>query len=163
MWAKELYGFADHTPETEEYGISSFVYRARRPFHPQKIHQVLNSDLPGVIRAKGHLWIASRPNWAVEFNLAGAISTVTPLGSWWAAIPQERWPSHPDALAEMEKHWSEPWGDRRQELVFIGAGMDKAALTAALDAALVEAIDFTPQIWAKLPDPFPQWGHRNVA
>ncbi|MDS9468492.1 GTP-binding protein [Paracoccus sp. MBLB3053] len=163
MWAKELYGFKDHVPETEEYGISSFVYRARKPFHPQKIHQVLNGDLPGVIRAKGHLWIASRPNWAVEFSLAGAISTVTPLGGWWASIPQDRWPNHPDALAELEKNWSEPWGDRRQELVFIGAGMDREALAARLDAALVEAIDFTPQLWANLPDPFPKWGHRNTA
>jgi G3E family GTPase len=63
MWAKELYGYADHTPEIEEYGIASFVYRARRPFHPEKIHTALNGDLPGVIRAKGHFWIATRPDW----------------------------------------------------------------------------------------------------
>lgn len=163
MWAKELYGFQEHIPETEEYGISSFVYRARKPFHPRKIHAVLNGDLPGVIRAKGHLWIASRPNWAVEFSLAGAISTVKPLGGWWASVPQDRWPDHPQAMEELEKNWVEPWGDRRQELVFIGAGMDPAAITAALDAALVDALDFTPQVWAQLPDPFPQWGHRNVA
>ena len=131
-------------PETEEYGISSFVYRAGRPFYPQKIHAVLNGDLPGVIRAKGHLWIATRPNWAVEFSLAGAVSTVKPLGGWWASVPQERWPSHPDALAEMKKNWVEPWGDRRQELVFIGAGLDRAAIWKALDAALVDAADFTP-------------------
>ncbi|QRZ14925.1 GTP-binding protein [Paracoccus methylovorus] len=163
MWAKELYGFEDHVPETEEYGISSFVYRARRPFHPRKIHDLLNGDLPGVIRAKGHFWIASRPNWAVEFSLAGAMSSVTPLGGWWASVPRERWPTHPDSLAEVDMNWEEPWGDRRQELVFIGAGMDKAALTARLDAALVEVLDFTPQAWAKLPDPFPQWGQRRVA
>jgi len=163
MWARELYGFAEHVPETEEYGISSFVYRARRPFHPQKIHRVLNGDLSDVIRAKGHLWIASRPDWAVEFSLAGAISTVTPLGSWWASVPKDRWPSHPDALAEMERHWAEPWGDRRQELVFIGADMDAAAITAALDAALVEATGFTPHLWRNLPDPFPRWGNRSIA
>ncbi|WP_323010049.1 GTP-binding protein [Paracoccus sp. (in: a-proteobacteria)] len=163
MWAKELYGFEDHVPETEEYGISSFVYRARRPFHPKKIYDLLNGDLPGVIRAKGHFWIASRPNWAVEFSLAGAMSSVTPLGGWWASVPRERWPTHPDSLAEVDMNWEEPWGDRRQELVFIGAGMDKAALTAWLDAALVDALDFTPQAWAKLPDPFPQWGQRRVA
>ncbi|WP_273690618.1 GTP-binding protein [Ketogulonicigenium vulgare] len=157
MWAKELYGFANHVPETEEYGISSFVYRARRPFHPQKIHAVLNGDLPGVIRAKGHFWIASRPDWAVEFSLAGAMSTVVPLGSWWAAVPQERWPTHPDSLAEMRARWDDVWGDRRQELVFIGADMDKAALVALLDAALVDTDGFQPKVWAKLPDPFPQW------
>ncbi|KGJ10211.1 GTP-binding protein (plasmid) [Paracoccus versutus] len=163
MWAKELYGFEDHVPETEEYGISSFVYRARRPFHPRRIHDLFNGDLPGVIRAKGHFWIASRPNWAVEFSLAGVVSSVTPLGGWWASVPRERWPTHPDSLAEVARNWQEPWGDRRQELVFIGAGMDPAAITQALDDALVEAWDFTPEAWARLPDPFPQWGQRRVA
>jgi len=163
LWAKELYGFESHVPETEEYGISSFVYRARRPFHPRKIHDLLNGDLPGVIRAKGHFWIASRPNWAVEFSLAGAMSSVTPLGGWWVSVPRDRWPTHPDSLAEVAKVWEEPWGDRRQELVFIGTGMHREALIARLDAALVEALDFTPDAWAKLPDPFPQWGQKRVA
>lgn len=125
MWAKELYGFADHTPETEEYGISSFVYRARRPFEPRRIHAVLNGDLPGVIRAKGHFWIASRPDWAVEFSLAGAMSTVTPMGL--VGLCPERALAHAsDGLAEVAARWQDPWGDRRQELVFIGAGMDEA-------------------------------------
>ncbi|WP_294930853.1 GTP-binding protein [uncultured Paracoccus sp.] len=163
MWAKELYGFEEHVPETEEYGISSFVYRARRPFDPQKIHAVLNGDLPGVIRAKGHFWLASRPNWAVEFSLAGAMSSVRPLGGWWASVPRERWPAHPEALAEMRRNWVEPWGDRRQELVFIGAEMDRDAISARLDAALVMADGFTPEAWADLPDPFPKWGQRQVA
>jgi G3E family GTPase len=162
LWAKELYGFAHHTPETEEYGISSFVYRARAPFHPDRIHAVLNGALPGVIRAKGHFWIASRPNWVAEFSLAGAVSSVTPLGGWWASVPKERWPLHPDALREVAAKWQEPWGDRRQELVFIGHGMDEAALRAALDAALVDARDFTPTAWADLPDPFPGWRRQAV-
>ncbi len=163
MWARELYGFEEHVPETEEYGISSFVYRARRPFHPRKIHDLLKADMPGVIRAKGHFWIASRPNWAVEFSLAGTMSSVKPLGGWWASVPRERWPTHPDSLDEVARVWEEPWGDRRQEIVFIGSGMHEAALTARLDAALVDAWDFTPESWASLPDPFPQWGHRRVA
>jgi G3E family GTPase len=157
MWAKELYGFAHHTPETEEYGISSFVYRARLPFHPAKVHAVLNGDLPGVIRAKGHFWLASRPNWVAEFSLAGAVSSVTPLGGWWASVPRERWPTHPDALREVASKWDEPWGDRRQEIVFIGHGMDEAAIRARLDAALVPAAGFTPEAWTDLPDPFPLW------
>ncbi len=163
LWAKELYGFAHHTPETEDYGISSLVYRARRPFHPQKIHDLLNGDLPGVIRAKGHFWIASRPNWAVEFSLAGSMSSVKPLGGWWVSVPRDRWPTHPDALAELADVWDEPWGDRRQELVFIGADMDKAALTARLDACLVHAQNFTPADWADLPDPFPAWNKAKPA
>ncbi len=163
LWAKELYGFAHHTPETEDYGISSLVYRARRPFHPQKIHDLLNGDLPGVIRAKGHFWIASRPNWAVEFSLAGSMSSVKPFGGWWVSVPRDRWPTHPDALAELADVWDEPWGDRRQELVFIGADMDKAALTARLDACLVHAQNFTPADWADLPDPFPAWNKAKPA
>lgn len=163
LWAKELYGFADHVPETEEYGVSSFVYRARRPFDPANIHALLNGPLSGVIRAKGHFWIATRPNWVAEFSLAGAMSSVAPLGGWWAAIPQDRWPDHPEARAKMRENWVEPWGDRRQELVFIGAGMDRAALTAALDACLIHADSFTPDAWAGLADPFPQWGQRKAA
>ncbi len=163
LWAKELYGFVNHTPEIEEYGIASFVYRARAPFHPQRIHDVLNGPLPGVIRAKGHFWIASRPNWVAEFSLAGAISSVTPLGGWWASVPRDRWPTHPDALAEVAEKWLEPWGDRRQELVFIGAGMDEARIRRALDAALMPARDFTPEYWARLPDPFPSWKRQKAA
>ncbi|MFN3280179.1 MAG: GTP-binding protein [Tabrizicola sp.] len=157
LWAKELYGFAHHTPETEEYGITSFVYRARAPFHPGRIHAVLNGDLPGVIRAKGHFWLATRPDWVAEFSLAGAVSSVTPLGRWWASVPRDRWPSHPEALKEMAGKWQEPWGDRRQELVFIGHGMDEAAIRARLDAALVPASGFTPGAWSGLADPFPLW------
>ncbi|QUS35706.1 GTP-binding protein [Falsirhodobacter algicola] len=163
LWAKELYGFAHHVPETEEYGITSFVYRARRPFDPLAIHLVLEGDLPGVIRAKGHFWIATRPNWAAEFSLAGAMSTVKPLGGWWASVPKDRWPTHPDALAEVAQVWQEPWGDRRQELVFIGANMDREALTAKLDAALLNAPDYEPHLWKGLRDPFPQWGQRRAS
>ena len=163
LWAKELYGFAHHTPETEEYGITSFVYRARAPFDPSRIHAVLNGELPGVIRAKGHFWIATRPNMALEFSLAGALSSVTPLGGWWASVPRERWPVHPEALAEVAAKWVEPWGDRRQELVFIGAGLDQVAITAALDAALLPAQRFSPKIWAELPDPFPAWRRVSAA
>ena len=110
MWAKELYGFADHTPETEEYGVASYVYRARQPFIPEKILEVLNGELPGVIRAKGHFWIATRPEWVAEFSLAGSLSSVKPLGTWWATLPPERWPEDESARSYMQAHWQEPWG-----------------------------------------------------
>jgi G3E family GTPase len=163
MWAKELYGFLHHTPETEEYGITSFVYRARAPFNPTRIHAVLNGDLPGVIRAKGHFWIATRPDWVAEFSLAGAMSSISPLGRWWASVPKERLPTHPDAQAEIAAKWAEPWGDRRHEIVFIGVGFDQVAITAALDSALLQADDFTPHLWADLPDPFPSWRASQAA
>ena len=156
MWAKELYGFADHVPESEEYGVVSHVYRARRPFNPQAIHDLLNGPLPGVIRAKGHFWIASRPEWLAEFSLAGALSSVEPMGTWWASVPKERWPDNPALGDYLKQHWEEPWGDRRQEMVFIGAGIDWPALTARLDAALMpETAGVDPD--QELPDPFPAW------
>ena len=163
LWFKELYGFADHLPETEEYGVTSFVYRARAPFDPTRIHAVLNGPLPGVSRAKGHFWIATRPDWVAEFSLAGALSTVRPLGNWWAAVPEHRWPAGEEGRARMREHWQEPYGDRRQELVFIGAGMDETAIIAALDAALIPAHDFTPAAWADLPNPFPEWRRQQAA
>ncbi|WP_353471858.1 GTP-binding protein [Salipiger sp. H15] len=163
LWAKELYGFAEHVPETEEYGVTSFVYRARRPFVPERIHALLNGPLPGVIRAKGHFWIATRPHWLAEFSLAGALSTVRPMGRWWASVPAERMPGHEGFHDYLAQHWQEPFGDRRQELVFIGAGLDREAITAALDAALVEGEGFEPLIWQGLPDPFPLWREAQAA
>jgi len=158
MWAKELYGFADHVPETEEYGVASYVYRARRPFVPEKIKAALEADMPGVIRAKGHFWIATRPDWVAEFSLAGALSSVTPLGTWWAAVPMDRWPEHRSARDYLQQHWQEPWGDRRQEIVFIGAGIDWPSLKARLDACLVpEGLAAGPEALPDLPDPFPIW------
>ncbi|MCR9152373.1 MAG: GTP-binding protein [Rhodobacteraceae bacterium] len=164
MWAKELYGFAEHVPETEEYGVASFVYRARRPFAPAAIHEVLNGDLPGVIRAKGHFWIATRPAWVAEFSLAGALSSVKPLGTWWACVPRDRWPDHEGARAYMAAHWVEPWGDRRQEIVFIGAGIDWPRLKAGLDACLLpEEMAPGPDVVPNLPDPFPVWRREETA
>ena len=158
MWAKELYGYADHTPETEEYGVASYVYRARRPFEPQKILDTLNGDMPGVIRAKGHFWVATRPDWVAEFSLAGALSSVQPLGTWWASVPKERWPEDEFAQSYLAERWQEPWGDRRQEIVFIGSDIDWAKLKARLDDCLLpedqaSSVDSLPD----LPDPFPVW------
>ncbi len=164
MWAKELYGFADHVPETEEYGVSSFVYRARRPFVPEKVKALLNGEMPGVIRAKGHFWIATRPDWVAEFSLAGALSSVKPLGIWWASVPKHRWPDHDSARAYMAAHWQDPWGDRRQEIVFIGAGIDWPALKARLDACLLpEHLALGPEALPDLPDPFPVWQRAEAA
>ncbi|MEM8551857.1 MAG: GTP-binding protein [Pseudomonadota bacterium] len=164
MWAKELYGFADHVPETEEYGVASFVYRARQPFDPAKIAAALSKPIPGVIRAKGHFWIATRPEWVAEFSLAGTLSSVMPRGIWWASVPKARWPDSEGARAYFAERWSEPWGDRRQEIVFIGAGIDWPALKAQLDACLVPAhIAPGPEALPDLPDPFPAWRRQEAA
>ncbi|MBO6893451.1 MAG: GTP-binding protein [Roseibium sp.] len=164
MWAKELYGFADHVPETEEYGVGSFVYRARRPFDPQKIHALLNGALPGVIRAKGHFWVGSRPDYVIEFSLAGALSSVSPLGTWWASVPAHQWPDDERAHAYARSNWAEPFGDRRQEIVFIGAGIDWPMLKSQLDACLIpkeQGDDL--EAFAELPDPFPPFRRVGAA
>ncbi|MEM9845380.1 MAG: GTP-binding protein [Pseudomonadota bacterium] len=164
MWAKELYGFADHVPETEEYGVTSYVYRARQPFEPEKILNVLNGQLPGVIRAKGHFWIATRPTWVAEFSLAGSLSSVKPLGTWWASVPSQRWPTHENVRNYIASNWQEPWGDRRQELVFIGSDIDWSALKATLDSCLVpEHLAPGPDALPDLPDPFPVWRRAEEA
>ena len=136
LWFQELHGFADHRPETEEYGVTSFVYRARAPFDAGRVQRVLTGPLEGVLRAKGHLWVAEHPERVLGFSLAGALAAIEPSGRWWAATPRPRWPADPAALARIRRHWAPPYGDRRQELVFIGAGMDEGAIRAALDACL---------------------------
>jgi G3E family GTPase len=159
LWAKELYGFAGHKPETEEYGIGSFVYRARRPFHPARFHGFIREAWPGVIRAKGHFWLATRPDWCGELSQAGALVRHQALGFWWAAIPRKRWPDDPQWRARVTKQWDPYYGDRRQELVFIGADLDEPALRRRLDACLVpdEIGSAGSTDWADLPDPFPVW------
>lgn len=166
LWHKELYGHKDHAPETEEYGISSFVYRARRPFHPAKFNEVIGRTWPGLIRAKGHFWLATRPEWVGEMSLAGAICRTEAMGFWWAAVPRARWPDHPEWKAILNRHWHGVWGDRRQELVFIGSKMDEKAITAALDACLLgetPTIAFKPERYRDLPDPFPVWRRAEAA
>ena len=164
MWAKELFGYEDHTPETEEFGITSFISRARQPFHPERIHAVLNGDLPGVIRAKGHFWIATRPDWIAEFSLAGALSSTNPLGTWWASVPNEQWPESEVAQAYMRDNWQEPWGDRRQEIVFIGSEIEWPALRARLHACLLpESTANSLETLPDLPDPFPGWRRVEAA
>ena len=160
MWAKELYGFADHVPETEEYGVTSYTYRARRPFDPQAIHDLLKGELPGVIRAKGHFWIATRPEWLAEFSLAGSLSSMVPLGTWWASVPSERWPDNEALRNYLAANWEDPWGDRRQEIVFIGADIDWPALSARLDSALLPE-GFDPDS-VELDDPFPIWNRQDI-
>ena len=166
LWHKELYGFKDHVPETEEYGISSFVYRARRPFHPEKFSAFLSRTWPGLIRAKGHFWLATRPDWVGEMSLAGSICRTEAMGFWWAAVPRSRWPDHPEWTAILNRNWHSVWGDRRQELVFIGTELDEAAIRAALDLCLVGdalPLRFNPERYRDLPDPFPAWRRAEAA
>jgi len=158
LWAKELYGFASHQPETEEYGIDSFVYRARQPFDPAKLHVFLTEGgLDHVVRAKGWFWLATRPDWVGELAVAGAQTMTARMGRWWASIPKRQWPDDERFERFVVEHWDREWGDRRQELVFIGIGMDAARIRSGLDACLLPVKRFTPEMWIGLPDPFPSW------
>ncbi|MBJ7405290.1 MAG: GTP-binding protein [Bradyrhizobium sp.] len=165
LWHKELYSPASHVPETDEYGISSFVYRERRPFDPLRLLSFLNKPWPGVIRAKGHFWLATRPDWVALLSVAGIQRRCEPMGFWWATIPKTSWPSHPQFQEHLRRRWDAVWGDRRQELVFIGSDMDEAYMRALLDDCLAHTENrFDPQSWRGLSDPFPSWhspDHRN--
>lgn len=137
LWVQELNGHEAHLPESEQYGIESFVWRARLPFSARRIHAALSGTMPGVLRAKGWFWIEADPNHIFGYSVAGGLTDIRPLGRWWAATPQKDWPTGTEAVARIHANWRAPFGDRRQELVFIGSGMDRAAITAALERCLV--------------------------
>lgn len=159
LWAQELYNPNDHLPETEEYGITSFVYRARAPFNPKKIHSFFNQEWPGVIRAKGFFWLSSRPNFVGEVSQAGAFVRHQGIGRWWAAIPTNQWPNDTEFQKVMKQYWIKNYGDRRQEIVFIGLKdeMDKDRIRNILDECLVKNYLASPDIFESLEDPFPEW------
>ena len=158
LWFKELYGFKDHVPETEEYGIRSFVYRARAPFDPGRFKHFLDKSWPGVVRAKGFFWLATRPHYVGEISQAGALVRTQKMGLWWASVPKAQWPDDPGFMKMMKPYLDPVWGDRRQEIVFIGADpMSEAEIRAELDSCLVRAESYTPEKWKTLSDPFASW------
>ncbi|AMX02562.1 zinc metallochaperone GTPase ZigA [Microbulbifer thermotolerans] len=158
-WLKELRG--EHTPETEEYGIRSFTYRARRPFHPQKLYDFFHHPaLSGkLLRSKGFFWLASRPDYAGSWSQAGGIAQHGAAGYFWSAVPRDRWPENPEQVQYILENWREPYGDRRQELVFIGQNLQQPWLQEQLDSCLLndEEIAAGERFWRSLPDPFPAW------
>ncbi|AKV03339.1 Putative metal chaperone, involved in Zn homeostasis [Labilithrix luteola] len=162
-WARELAG--EHTPETVEYGIRSFVYRARRPFPPARLHAWLGAEWPGVLRSKGFLWLATRMSDVGVWSQAGAACRTERAGIWWAAAPTQLWPTDRVRYDEIRSNWQAPWGDRRQELVLIGTNMDELALRVGFDAALLtdEEMVLGAEGWRTFPDPFAPWGASGVA
>ncbi|KAB8041558.1 zinc metallochaperone GTPase ZigA [Janthinobacterium aquaticum] len=156
-WAQALAG--EHTSETQTYDIASFVYRARSPFHPQRLYDYLTQPIAGVLRSKGYFWLASRPEWVASLSGAGQLMQFEPVGMWWAAVPGERWPAERAALADIKANWHAQYGDRYQEIVLIGQQMDQRAIEAALQHCLLSEAELQQEqgAWRKLPDPFPQW------
>jgi G3E family GTPase len=157
-WLAELRG--SHTPETEEYGITSFVYEARRPFHPARFHAAMQQDWPGnVLRSKGYFWLASRHDLAGHWSQAGGLVRHGPAGWWWSAVPESKWPEDPDRRAAIRADFDGRYGDRRQQIVFIGQHLEADAMRARLDACLLDDAELAagPDAWRGLPDPFPAW------
>ncbi|MFO1032468.1 MAG: zinc metallochaperone GTPase ZigA [Planctomycetota bacterium] len=154
-WMSELRG--QESSEADTYGIGSFVYRARRPFHPERFDALLRSDWPGVIRSKGFFWLATRHDVVGEWHQAGGSCRTSPAGTWWATAERSEWPD--EAQEQIAANWQEPYGDRRQELVVIGRNLDQAALCARLDACLLSDAEFRggPSAWAEFADPFGPW------
>ncbi|MBA1275475.1 zinc metallochaperone GTPase ZigA [Stutzerimonas azotifigens] len=163
-WLKELRG--EHVPETEEYGIASSAYRARRPFHPQRFFDFLNREWSNgrLLRSKGFFWLASKPQEAGSWSQAGGLMRHGYAGRWWRFVPRSQWPDDDDGVQAIMRNWHEDIGDCRQELVFIGQNIDFARLTAELDACLLDETELAAgsEAWLGLPDPFGPW-HEEAA
>ena len=158
-WLKEMRG--EHVPETEEYGIGSFTYVARRPFHPNKFFNFLHGTekYGKLIRSKGYFWLATRPQFAGQWSQAGGIARYGFAGMFWKAVPKKDWPKDEEYLSSIKEQWVEPFGDMRQELVFIGQGLDQEKMIQNLNECLLseEEVLKGKAYWSTLDDPFPIW------
>ena len=154
-----------HHGEADEFGIGNFIYRARRPFHPERLWALLHQEWKGVLRTKGFFWLATRNDVAGSLSQAGGACRHGPAGMWWAAQDRSEWPDGDEELAaEIAADWhgdpdDRSIGDRRQELVMIGVGIDPAVWKAKFDACLLTDEEYVlgPQAWPQFADPFPAW------
>jgi G3E family GTPase len=156
-WLEVLRG--EESSEVDEYGVSSFVFRARRPFHPERLWEFIHAEAKSVLRAKGLFWLATRPNSIGLLSQAGQICRIEYAGQWYAASPKEMWPTDPEDLAIIEKDWDATYGDRGQELVFIGRNLDKERFIEKLTTCLLNDQEDALGLpfWCQFNDPFPDW------
>ncbi len=156
-WVRALNG--ELPPETDEFGISSFVYRARRPFHPKRLAKALRRPFDGVLRSKGFIWLATRPDIMGLWSQAGGSLVLEPLSRWLADTPRDEWDLDAEETCSLDAMWDGDAGDRRQELVFIGTALDEAAIRSRLDGALLTDREMTagPNRWRRFSDPLPEW------
>ncbi|UUY09512.1 zinc metallochaperone GTPase ZigA [Pseudomonas sp. J452] len=158
-WLKELRG--EHVPETEEYGIASSAYQARRPFHPERFFAFLNREWVNgrLLRSKGYFWLASKYQEAGSWSQAGGLMRHGFAGRWWRHVPQAQWPQDDEGMRTLMAKWDAAVGDCRQELVFIGQKIDFALLRRELDDCLLTDAEMAggPEAWVRLADPFGPW------
>ncbi|KFE55426.1 zinc metallochaperone GTPase ZigA [Pseudomonas syringae] len=164
-WLKELRG--EHVPETEEYGIASTAYRARRPFHPERFFSFIDREWTNgkLLRSKGFFWLASKHQDAGSWSQAGGLMRHGFAGRWWRFVPKAHWPEDDESVSAIKSNWSAETGDCRQELVFIGQNIDFAQLTAELDNCLLTDAEMAggSEAWRLLPDPFGPWHEEEAA
>ncbi|SAL41354.1 cobalamin synthesis protein/P47K family protein [Caballeronia arvi] len=164
-WLTILNGDQPASDEPDASGVGHFVYRARRPFHPERLWSLLHREWPGVLRAKGFFWLATRSDVGGSLSQAGGTCRHGPAGVWWAAQDRSEWPTDdPELEAEIVAEWygdpdDNSIGDRRQELVLIGVNFDPAAWQDSFDACLLTDDEWAlgPEAWQRFTDPFPAW------
>ncbi|UVJ44023.1 zinc metallochaperone GTPase ZigA [Pseudomonas sp. LS1212] len=164
-WLQELRG--EHVPETEEFGIASTVFQARKPFHPERFFAFLNTPWSNgkLLRSKGYFWLASKYEEAGSWSQAGGMLRHGFAGRWWRFVPREHWPQDQESTSAILKNWSAECGDCRQELVFIGQHIDFARLEADLNTCLLSNAEMAAGVesWGLLPDPFGAWHDDEAA
>lgn len=155
-WLQELRG--SERSEADEYGFSSFVFRARRPLHPERFAEFLEEAMEdGLVRAKGFVWLASRPEHMGILALAGSSCVLNPGGMWLSELPRDEWGLEESELEEVLAKWDPEVGDRGQELVLIGKGWDPRATELRLQECLLDDLEWSEKSWSGLADPFPEW------
>jgi G3E family GTPase len=156
-WLKVMRG-EEHS-ESDEFGVSSFSFDLRRPFHPERFFNFLHTEFPGLYRAKGFFWIASQPDFMAEMAIAGAVREYSPKGFWWANVPEEQWPQDAESQKEIRSNWDDQYGDRSQKLVFIGKSEVLEDIKKALDKSLLtdEELSLSADELKSLIDPFSDW------
>ncbi|VVE80997.1 GTP-binding protein [Pandoraea sputorum] len=141
-WAQALVG--EHDSEADTFGVTSFVLRQREPMHPARFAAFMSMPFDGLIRAKGYVWAANRPAWALAYSRAGNTATLESVGQWWAAADPDLWPPVGDPQrTAIESNWEAPWGDRINEVVFIGRDLDREAIEKAFRDCRLSAVELS--------------------
>jgi len=145
-----------HASAEEEHGVTSFVFEARRPFHPERFAELLDAFPDTVVRSKGHFWLAGREEMAIMLNVAGQSVRIAPAGNWVATLPPEERAEKLEAVPELEEIWDDEWGDRGTQLVVIGTEMDHDRLRQRLDQCLLTDAEMDAD-WSAFEDQFPEF------